>query len=88
MRTSHTLLLRLLHDPAYDFHEVEVTYLDRGAPGDRSAVRGSEIKAIEGGHFIVCTGGKETFIPVHRILEIRYQGRRLWERATGGMVQR
>lgn len=87
MRTSHRLLLRLLHDPSYDFEEVEVVYLDRGAPEDRSTVKGGEIRAIEKGHFIVCVRGKETFIPLHRLLEIRYQGRRMWARAEGGVVR-
>ncbi|MBP2145056.1 uncharacterized protein (UPF0248 family) [Methanofollis sp. W23] len=87
MRTSHRLLLRLLHDPSYDFDEVEVAYLDRGAPEDRSTVRGSEIRAIERGHFIVCVRGKETFIPLHRLLEIRYQGRLMWARAERRVVR-
>ncbi|QYZ77920.1 DUF504 domain-containing protein [Methanofollis formosanus] len=86
MRTSHKLLLRLLHDPDYDFDEVEVAYLDRGAPADRSTVRGREIRAIEGGHFIVCPEGEEKYIPIHRLLEIRYRGRRLWARAVGGVM--
>ncbi|MFZ2472492.1 MAG: hypothetical protein WAW52_11190 [Methanothrix sp.] len=49
MRNSHALLLRLRHDPNFDFRKAEVEFVDRGAPGDRSAVRGGKIIRLEQG---------------------------------------
>jgi uncharacterized protein (UPF0248 family) len=82
MRTSHRLLLRFLHDPAYDFAAVEVVYIDRGAPGDRSRIGGREIAAIEGAHMVVETDRGPKYIPFHRVLRILYQGEVAWERDT------
>lgn len=80
MRTSHRIILRLFHDPAYDFAAVSVVFIDRGAPGDRSEVSGREITAIEGAHMIVETDRGEKYIPFHRVLRILYQGEVVWER--------
>ena len=49
MRTSHALLLRLRHDPQFEFCRRSVEYLDRGAPGDRSVVQGDQILRLEHG---------------------------------------
>jgi ferrous iron transport protein B len=48
MRTSRRLLLRFYHDPGYDFSQVEIEYVDRGAPDDRSKVQGDRIVALAG----------------------------------------
>ncbi|WP_342676430.1 DUF504 domain-containing protein [Methanofollis sp. UBA420] len=80
MRTSHQILLRLLHDPAYDFAAVAVVFIDRGAPGDRSQIDGREIAAIEGAHMVVETDRGQKYIPIHRVLRILYQGEAVWER--------
>ena len=49
MRTSHSLLLRLYHDPQYDFGKARVEYVNRGAPGDRSIAQGIQIRGLQQG---------------------------------------
>ena len=72
MRTSHALLLRLFHDPQYEFGKVSVEYVDRGSPGDRSRVLGDRIIRLEQG-FIGDRIGDEDEIhphashPAHRL---------------------
>jgi uncharacterized protein (UPF0248 family) len=79
MRTSHAILLRLLHDPQYDFCKASVEYVNRGAPGDRSTVQGEHIQKLEqGGMEIESTRGT-TFIPYHRIRRISYDDEIMWE---------
>lgn len=80
MRTSHRLLLRLYHDPAFDFDRVAVTYVDRGAPGDVSTVAGPAIRTLDAYYLEVTAAGRTTAIPYHRIREIRYGDRVLWSR--------
>ncbi|WP_067051561.1 DUF504 domain-containing protein [Methanofollis ethanolicus] len=84
MRTSHRILLRLLHDPACDFAAVAVVFIDRGAPGDCSQIEGREIAAIEGAHMVVETDRGPKYIPIHRVLRILYQGEVIWEREEAG----
>jgi uncharacterized protein (UPF0248 family) len=79
MRTSHRLLLRLYHDPGYDFSRVEIDYVDRGAPGDRSTVRGERVVALEAPYMEVGAGTHTAFIPYHRIRRILYDGEVIWE---------
>lgn len=81
MRTSHALLLRLYHDPQYDFCKASVEYVDRGAPGDRSTVQGGQIQRLEQGGMEIQSELKEKFIPYHRIRRIAYEGRTLWEKS-------
>jgi len=80
MRTSHTLLLRLIHDPGYDLSKARIEYLDRGAPGDISVVKGDEIIRLESGIMEIRSDLKTKFIPIHRIRRISYQGEPLWEK--------
>jgi len=80
MRNSHALLLRLRHDPQFNFHKVRVEYLDRGAPGDQSAVVGDRIIRLERGWMEIETEMKKKFIPYHRIRRITYEGRVMWEK--------
>jgi len=82
MRTSHALLLRFRHDPAFDFVHVSVEYLDRGAPDDRSSVDGERIACLDRDYFVVASGTGETPIPYHRILRILYKGFPVWERPS------
>ncbi|MGV8175071.1 MAG: DUF504 domain-containing protein [Methanothrix sp.] len=84
MRKSHALLLRLLHDPAFDFAKASVEYIDRGSPGDTSAVCGEHILRLEQGWMEIVTGSKVKFIPFHRILRITYDGCVLWEKRSKG----
>jgi uncharacterized protein (UPF0248 family) len=81
MRTSHALLLRLRHDPQFDFSKAEVEFVDRGAPGDRSAVRGDKIVCLEQGWMEIEWEKKTKFIPFHRIRRITYEGTIMWEKS-------
>lgn len=80
MRTSHALLLRLFHDPQYDFHRVSVEYVDRGPPGDRSWVKGDKVIHLEKGIMEINSEMKTKFIPMHRIRRIAYDGETIWEK--------
>jgi len=80
MRTSHALLLRLFHDPQYDFRRVSVEYVDRGPPGDRSWVMGDKIIHLEKGIMEINSEMKTKFIPMHRIRRIAYDGETIWEK--------
>ena len=52
-----------------------VTYLHRGAPGDRVAIKGSEIVELERSFFVTA----DSKIPYHRIRRIEHQGKVLYE---------
>jgi hypothetical protein len=80
MRTSHALLLRLYHDPQYDFIKVSVDYINRGAPGDRSTVSGERIHRLGAGGIEIESAAGRTYIPYHRILLILYEGLPVWEK--------
>ncbi len=80
MRTSHTLLLRLQHDPQYDFRKTSVEYINRGAPGDRSVVQGDRILKLEQGGMDIESDRGITFISYHRIRRLIYDGETIWEK--------
>ncbi len=80
MRTSHLILLRLYHDPRYEFGKVVVKYADRGAPGDISSVGGNCILELEQGGMEIKSDMKAKFIPYHRIRSISYDGKAMWEK--------
>ncbi len=80
MRTSHALLLRLFHDPKFEFGKVSVEYVDRGSPGDRSRVPGDRIIRLEQGFMEIESEMKTKFIPMHRIRRIAYDGETMWEK--------
>jgi uncharacterized protein (UPF0248 family) len=82
MRTSHALLLRLYHDPQYDFNKVRVDYINRGAPGDSSTVSGERIDRLGAGGMEIESATGKTYIPYHRILQILYEGLTVWENGT------
>jgi uncharacterized protein (UPF0248 family) len=81
MRTSRALILRLYHDPEYDFGKACVDYVDRGAPGDRSTAQGSQIRSLQQGGMEIQSGVETKFIPYHRIRRISYDGKMLWEKS-------
>lgn len=80
MRTSHALMLRLRHDPQYDFSKAEVEYVNRGAPGDRSTIKGKQIRSLEQGGMEIESVDGAVFIPYHRLRRISYGGQILWNR--------
>ncbi|MDD4651277.1 MAG: DUF504 domain-containing protein [Methanothrix sp.] len=87
MRTSHALLLRLRHDPRFDFRKATVEFVDRGAPGDRSAVPGERIIRLEPGWMEIEWENKIKFIPFHRIRRITYDGAIMWEKSDNPLTE-
>ena len=83
MRTSHRILLRLFHDPACEFGQVSVTYIDRGAPNDRSVVEGPKIGLLDRDYLEAVSEEGTRPVPYHRITEISYRGRVIWDREGG-----
>jgi uncharacterized protein (UPF0248 family) len=79
MRTSHALLLRLFHDPNFDFKRVRVEYLNRGAPSNRSVIIGEDILQLEPGWMEIASHMGTVCIPYHRIRRILYEGETMWE---------
>jgi uncharacterized protein (UPF0248 family) len=57
---------------------VRVWYIDRGAPGDRSAADGPAI-SLEPYYLTIRTGDGEKPVPYHRILLITYDGEVVFE---------
>jgi uncharacterized protein (UPF0248 family) len=82
MRTSHALILRLLHDPQFEFEKVRIEYVNRGAKGDRSEIQGREIIDVGKFGLEVTSHVATIFIPYHRLRRITYDGKVLWERST------
>jgi hypothetical protein len=58
-----------------------VEFVDRGAPGDRSAVRGDKIIRLEQGWMEIEWENKSKFIPFHRIRLITYDGTIMWKKS-------
>ncbi|HDS59848.1 MAG TPA: DUF504 domain-containing protein [Thermoplasmatales archaeon] len=67
-------LNRIRWHEAYDFDRVRVWYVNRGSPGARACVWGSDIIDLES-HFVLT---KQGAIPYHRILRIQYAGRTIF----------
>ena len=82
VRQSQALLLRFFHDPQYDFSQVRVDYINRGSPGDRSSVFGSDIVSLGSSGMEIQSEDGEKHIPFHRVLRICYQGVATWERGA------
>jgi uncharacterized protein (UPF0248 family) len=61
--------------------EAEVVILHRGAPQDRKTIPGSRIVSVRKSCFVYKDGGgRETTIPLHRVLEVRLKGKAEWKR--------
>ncbi len=80
MRTSHQLLLRLWYDPQYDFSQVTIEYVSRGAPDDRMVIPGPEVIHLDAEYFEISRPEGTVCIPYHRIRTIFYQGEVFWRR--------
>jgi uncharacterized protein (UPF0248 family) len=80
MLTSHALLLKFWHDSRYVFPAVGVEFIDRGAPGDRSAVSGRDIRVLDAYYFEIVSEQGVKYIPYHRIRRLTYNGKTIWER--------
>jgi uncharacterized protein (UPF0248 family) len=55
---------------------VEIIILHRGAPGNRKVIRGEELTEIKRSYLVYGI----TEIPLHRIREVRKDGRTIWKR--------
>jgi hypothetical protein len=84
MRKSREILFRLYHDPDYRFFDVEICYVNRGAPGDVSCIRGDRIIRLDPFYIEIESEKGTTAIPYHRLMRICYQGRNVWERGPAG----
>ncbi|RLI88631.1 MAG: DUF504 domain-containing protein [Archaeoglobales archaeon] len=71
-----SILNRLKWDPTFDFSLVEVLYIDR--PRGISRFFGGDIEDI--GHKFIYLGS--IAIPMHRVVEIRYDGKAIWRKGN------
>lgn len=64
--------------------ECEVVILHRGAPHDQKTIPGSKITQVKKSHFYYKdgAGGRESFIPLHRVLIVRLRDEVIWKRST------
>jgi uncharacterized protein (UPF0248 family) len=62
--------------------ECAVIFIDRGSPDDKKEIPGKAITEVKRDHFLFSEKGDETFIPNHRVLEIRLDGKPIWTRKT------
>lgn len=62
--------------------EAEIVITDRGSPGDRKVVKGSQVSLIKRGYFYFIEDKSEIYIPNHRVLKIRVRGETLWKKAA------
>ena len=61
--------------------DTEVVILHRGAPEDRKVVSGSSIVSVRKSCLVYRdNSGRETTIPLHRVLEVRLDGKPEWKR--------
>ncbi|MCD6493494.1 MAG: DUF504 domain-containing protein [Archaeoglobaceae archaeon] len=72
------ILNKLKWHPSFDFDKVSVLYIDR--PIGVNEIKAFEIEKI-GHKFIYLKSG--IAIPMHRIVEIRYDGKSYWRRKDG-----
>lgn len=63
--------------------KVEIVFIHRGAENDRKTISGRNIISIKRSHFYYRDGDRETFIPNHRVLEIRVKGKVIWRKRKG-----
>ena len=61
--------------------EAEILILHRGAPGNRKTISGRQITSVKKSFFVYRDQrGRETTIPLHRVLEVRLKGKAEWKR--------
>jgi uncharacterized protein (UPF0248 family) len=59
-----------------------VKILHRGAPGDEKEIEGRNIREVKKSYFTYESGGRETFIPLHRIRTIECAVETVWKKKT------
>ncbi len=62
--------------------EAEVVIIHRGAPEGKKIIFGMDITEIKKSYLMYNAENEETFIPLHRVLEIRLKGKVLWKRKS------
>lgn len=75
MAYPRAILNRLRWTEGDDIKEARITYLHRGAPGDRRVIGGEKIVEMERSFFVTW----DAKIPYHRIRCIEYRGRVLFD---------
>ena len=60
----------------------EIVFIHRGAKEGRKTIPGRKITDIKRSHFYYRDDDRETFIPNHRVLEIRMEGKVIWRKRT------
>ena len=58
----------------------KILILHRGAPENKKTIEGRRVTEVKRSYFLYEEGGKETFIPNHRVLEIKINNRIIWKR--------
>ena len=63
--------------------DCEIVILHRGAPDDKKVIPGKSVTEVKKSYFYYrdSKSERETYIPLHRVLEIRLGGKVLWKRA-------
>ena len=62
--------------------ECSRSIIHRGAPGDRKIINGEHVTELKKSYFIYESSGRESTIPLHRVLEIKTGNDVLWRRRT------
>ncbi len=59
----------------------EIVIRHRGAPDNKKTIAGKKVTEVKKSYFYYKgKGGKEVCIPLHRVLEVRLEGKVIWER--------
>ncbi len=61
-------------------NDCEIIILHKGAPDDRKTITGSEVTELKKSYLTYEHKGKETFIPLHRVVEVRLEGKTIWKK--------
>jgi uncharacterized protein (UPF0248 family) len=77
MKYIREILNKFKWHPNYEFSRVQVIYIDRLSENKENFVFGDEIEEI-GHKFLFLKHGK--MIPLHRIIEIQYNGETVWRK--------
>ncbi len=72
------VLNRLLWEPGESLADAEIVILHRGAPGDRMRIPGKSVSSI--GRMFFETA--DASIPFHRIQEIWYRGKKIFDKES------
>jgi uncharacterized protein (UPF0248 family) len=79
MRKSREILLKYRYDTRYLFTDLEVCYVDRGAPGNVTCIGGDRIEELGPYGLELFSPHGTTTIPYHRVVKISYLGHLVWE---------